>query len=126
MLSDTILTSGAPAVIVENGAGKHVPSYRVEVDLDQMTWGDNMIQVEFQLLMEIAEDAENATRTQRIEAYRQLKEGFHELTAFLDRVATVYRDGMPVASIANVPMHFVKEIMAAIADAKGRQGTPKN
>lgn len=126
MLSDTILTSGAPAVIVENGAGKHVPSYRVEVDLDQMTWGDNMIQVEFQLLMEIAEDAENATRTQRIEAYRQLQKGFHELTAFLDRVATVYRDGMPVASIANVPMHFVKEIMAAISDAKGRQGSPKN
>ena len=126
MFTDLVTPVIEPPVIVENGAGKHVSAYRVEVDLDQMTWGDNMIQVEFQLLMEIAEDVETATRAQRIDAFRQLKEGFAELTAFLDRVTTVYRDGIRVASIAAVPMHFVKEIMATISEAKARQGSPKN
>ena len=56
-----IIVSGEP--VIENGAGKHVPRYRYEIDLDAMTWGDNMLHVEFQLLIDIAEgiDEEGAT-----------------------------------------------------------------
>lgn len=115
-----------PAMLIENGAGKHVPRYRVEIDMEQMTWGDNMIQVKFQLLMETADDLEGSTKAQRIDAYRQLIDGFGELTAFLDRIAIVYRDGVQVSSVAIVPMHFIKEIMASIRKAQADQGNSKN
>jgi len=115
-----------PSVVVENGAGKHVPAYRFEVDMQQMTWGDNMIQVKFQLLIETAGDTEGTTTAQRKEAYRQLMGGFQELTDFLDRVVTVYRDGAIVSSITTVPMHAVREIMDAIRKAQADQGNSKN
>lgn len=113
-------------VVVENGAGKHIPRYQVEVDMEAMTWGDNMIHVKFQLLIEIADGIAEATRAERVQAYRDLLAGFDELTAFLDRVATVRKDGAICPTVRNVPMGFVKEIMDAIGKAKERQGAPKN
>lgn len=129
-MSEAIVTEAPQAIesamTIENGAGKHVPRYRVEVDMEQMTWGDNMIQVKFQLLTETVDDLEGSTKAQRIEAYRQLIEGFGELTSFLDRIATVYRDGVIVPSVVAIPMHAIKDIMASIRKAQTAQGNSKN
>lgn len=140
----------APGAIFDHhGAGKHVPRYRVEVDIENMTWGDNMIHVRFQLMIELAESMDDdprivadpmdtpaeaerkaakrrAKQAERIQALRDLVDGFGELTAFLDRVATVYRDGVRCPTVRDVPQRFVKEIMAAIGRAKADEAATKN
>lgn len=152
MFSESTMIAASPAVqgVVENGAGKHAPHYRVEVDINEMTWGDNMIHVRFQLLIELADNAEaddpklaanpldtpeeaehkalvrRARRSGRIETYKELMAGFGELTAFLDRVAVVYRDGVRCPTVRDVPQRFVREIMAAIGKAKAAEGETKN
>ena len=127
MFSESTTTLPAPVQpVIENGAGKHVPHYRVEVDAENMTWGDNMIHIRFQLLIELASGMGEATPAERVQAYKDLIAGFEELTAFLDRVAEVYRDGVLCPTIRDVPHRFVQEIMAAIGKAKANEAATKN
>lgn len=143
-----IIVSGEP--FIENGSGKHVPHYQVEVDIDEMTWGDSMVHVRFQLLLELVDDvggedpslkikdtdepdvverktkALRVKRAERIQALRDLTGGFDELTAFLNRIAIVRKDGVICQTIKDIPLSFVHEIMEAIAKAKNNQGNSKN
>ncbi len=147
---ETAVQAIEPAMLIENGADKHVPSYRVEVDTDNMTWGDNMIHVRFQLLIELADGVEaddpklkadptdtpeeaerkakirRTKRGERIQAFRDLQDGFGELTAFLDRVAVVWKDGVRCPTVRDVPNRFVKDIMTAIGKAKAAEAETKN
>jgi len=100
--------------------------YTVSVNLRKMTWGDNMVHVRFQLLVEtIGDDADDADPKAKIAALRELMAGFDELTAYLNRVATVTCNGVKVP-MAQVPMDMVTEVMDAISKAQRRQGKPKN
>lgn len=136
--------------IIENCSGKHVPRYQVEVDIDNMTWGDSMVHVRFQLLLDLVDDvggddadtkpdpldtpevaerkakARQSRRAERIQALKDLTAGFDELTAFLDRIATVHKDGALCSTIKDIPLPFVREIMEAIGKAKAAQGNSKN
>jgi hypothetical protein len=101
--------------------------YTVAVDLRKMTWGDNMVHVRFQLLVEtIGDDTEDADPKAKMAALRELLAGFDELTEYLNRVATVTRNGVKINSFNKVPMDMVKEVMDAISKAQRRQGKPKN
>ena len=101
-------------------------NYSVSVDLRKMTWGDNMVHVRFQLLVEtIGDDAEDADPKAKIAALRELMAGFDELTEYLNRVETVTRNGVKIP-FAKVPMDMVTEVMDAISKAQKRQGKPKN
>ena len=100
--------------------------YTVAVDLRKMTWGDNMVHVRFQLLVEtIGDDAEDADPKAKMAALRELMAGFDELTEYLNRVATVTCNGVKLP-FSKVPMDMVKEVMDAISKAQRRQGKPKN
>lgn len=101
-------------------------SYQVDVNLRKMTWGDNMIHVRFQLLTEtIGDTSEDADPKARVAALKELLEGFDDLTAYLNRVATVKRNGKRIA-FTEVPMDFVQEVMGAIAAAQKGNRTAKN
>jgi len=54
-----------------------------------------------------------------------LLEGFDDLTAYLNRVAKVKRNGVRI-HMKEVPMDFVQEVMAAIAAAQKGNRTAKN
>lgn len=101
-------------------------NYSVAVDLRKMTWGDNMVHVRFQLLVEtIGGDDEDADPKAKVAALRELMNGFDELTAYLNRVAMVTRNGVKIPFV-DVPMDMVSEVMDAISKAQRRQGKPKN
>lgn len=101
-------------------------NFTIAVDLRKMTWGDNMVHVRFQLLVEtIGDDAEDADPKAKVAALRELMAGFDELTAYLNRVATVTRNGVKIP-FTQVPMDMVTEVMDAISKAQRRQGEPKN
>jgi len=100
--------------------------YTVAVDLRKMTWGDNMVHVRFQLLVEtIGDDTEDADPKAKMAALRELLAGFDELTEYLNRVALVTCNGVKVP-FNKVPMDMVTEVMDAISKAQKRQGKPKN
>ena len=100
--------------------------YTVAVDLRKMTWGDNMVHVRFQLLVEtIGDDTEDADPKAKMAALRELMAGFDELTEYLNRVATVTCNGVKLP-FSKVPMDMVTEVMDAISKAQRRQGKPKN
>lgn len=101
--------------------------YTVNVKMNKMTWGDQMIHARFQLLIETIGDVddENTNKTQRVAALQELIAGFDELTAFLDRVSRVTCNGERVA-IRDVPMNFIDEVMAAISKARQRKTSAKN
>ena len=101
-------------------------NFTVAVDLRKMTWGDNMVHVRFQLLVEtIGDDTEDADPKAKIAALRELMAGFDELTEYLNRVATVTCNGVKLP-FSKVPMDMVTEVMDAISKAQRRQGKPKN
>jgi len=101
-------------------------SYQVDVNLKRMTWGDNMIHVRFQLLTEtIGDTSDDADPKARMAALKELLEGFDDLTAYLNRVAKVKRNGVRI-HMKEVPMDFVQEVMAAIAAAQKGNRTAKN
>lgn len=101
-------------------------SYQVDVNLRKMTWGDNMIHVRFQLLTEtIGDTSDDADPKARIAAMKELLSGFDELSAYLNRVAKVKRNGQRIY-IKDVPMDFIQEVMAAIAAAQKAGRTAKN
>jgi hypothetical protein len=111
--------------------------YAVTVKMNRMTWGDQMIHARFQLLIETIGDidgdggseADEAAvarkKNERMSALRELIAGFDELTAFLDRVARVTRNGVRVP-MRDVPMEFIEEVMDAIAKARQRKASAKN
>lgn len=111
--------------------------YRFFVNLKRMTWGDNMIQIRFQLLMETVSDLENTdmdkldeterktVRAAKVAAMREVLDGFDEMTAYLDRVARITLNGKFV-SAKNVPMDFIQDVMKAIGEASSRRNNPKN
>lgn len=111
--------------------------YRFFVNLKRMTWGDNMIQIRFQLLMETVSDLENTdmdkldeterktVRAAKVAAMREVLDGFDEMTAYLDRVARITLNGKFV-SAKNVPMDFIQDVMKAIGEANSRRNNPKN
>lgn len=101
--------------------------YEVRVRLRNMTWGDNMVHARFQLLIETIGDidGEDSTDADRVAALRELVTGFEELTAFLERVARVTRNGERIP-IKLVPMDFIKEVMDAISRARQRKASTKN
>lgn len=101
-------------------------SYQVDVNLKRMTWGDNMIHVRFQLLTEtIGDTSDDADPKVRMAALKELLEGFDELTAYLNRVAKVKRNGVRI-DMREVPQAFVPEVMAAIGAAQKSGRTAKN
>lgn len=101
-------------------------SYDVAVNLRKMTWGDNMIHVRFQLLTEtIGDTSDDADPKARMAALKELLAGFDELSAYLNRVARVKRNGQRI-NIKDVPMDFIQEVMAAIAAAQKAGRTAKN
>lgn len=101
-------------------------NFTIAVDLRKMTWGDNMVHVRFQLLVEtIGGDDEDADPKAKVAALRELMNGFDELTEYLNRVATVTCNGVKLP-FSKVPMDMVKEVMDAISKAQRRQGKPKN
>ena len=100
--------------------------YTVSVNLRKMTWGDNMVHVRFQLLTEtIGNESADADPKAKVAALKELIAGFDELTAYLNRVATVTRNGAKI-HFTQVPMDFVTEVMDAISKAQKRQGASKN
>ena len=110
------------------------PVYRVKVNLDNMTWGDQMAHARFQLLIESLEDmpevGENATvkekdaaKAQRVASLTELTGKFEELTGYLARVAKVTRDGKRI-TFRDVPMPFVRDVMEAINAAQGKKKNP--
>lgn len=101
-------------------------SYEVSVNLRKMTWGDNMIHVRFMLLTEtIGDTSDDADPKARMAALKELLEGFDELTAYLNRVAKVKRNGERI-HMRDVPQAFIPEVMAAIAAAQKSGRTAKN
>lgn len=101
-------------------------SYEVSVNLRKMTWGDNMIHVRFQLLTEtIGDTSDDADPKARMAALKELLEGFDDLTAYLNRVAKVKRNGVRI-HMRDVPQAFIPEVMAAIAAAQKSNRTAKN
>lgn len=101
-------------------------SYQVDVNLKRMTWGDNMIHVRFMLLTEtIGDTSDDADPKVRTAALKELLEGFDELTAYLNRVAKVKKNGVRI-HIKDVPQAFISEVMAAIAAAQKSGRTAKN
>ena len=111
--------------------------YRFFVNLKRMTWGDNMIQIRFQLLMETVSDLENTdmdkldeterktVRAAKVAAMREVLDGFDEMTAYLNRVARITLNGKWV-SAKDVPMDFIQDVMKAIGEASSRRNNPKN
>lgn len=101
-------------------------SYQVDVNLKRMTWGDNMIHVRFMLLTEtIGDTSDDADPKARMAALKELLEGFDELTAYLNRVAKVKKNGVRI-HIKDVPQAFIPEVMASIAAAQKSNRTAKN
>lgn len=101
-------------------------SYEVSVNLRKMTWGDNMIHVRFQLLTEaIGDTSDDADPKARMAALKELLEGFDDLTAYLNRVAKVKRNGVRI-HMRDVPQAFIPEVMASIAAAQKSGRTAKN
>ncbi len=101
-------------------------TYEVAVNLKKMTWGDNMIHVRFQLLTEtIGDTSDDADPKVRMAALKELLNGFEELSAYLNRVARVRRNGERI-HISQVPMDFIQEVMAAIAAAQKAGRAAKN
>lgn len=101
-------------------------SYEVSVNLRKMTWGDNMIHVRFQLLTEtIGDTSDDADPKVRMAALKELLEGFDDLTAYLNRVAKVKRNGVRI-HIKDVPQAFIPEVMASIGAAQKSNRTAKN
>lgn len=93
-------------------------AYEVAVNLRKMTWGDNMIHVRFQLLIEtIGDDGDETDPKARMAALKELIAGFDELTAYLNRVAKVTRNGARIP-FTEVPMDFVKDVMEQIQAAQ--------
>jgi hypothetical protein len=112
--------------IVDSNTLEPEDKYTVAVDLRKMTWGDNMVHVRFQLLVEtIGDDTEDADPKAKMAALRELMAGFDELTEYLNRVATVTCNGVKLP-FSKVPMDMVTEVMDAISKAQRRQGKPKN
>lgn len=101
-------------------------SYQVDVNLKRMTWGDNMIHVRFMLLTEtIGDTSDDADPKARMAALKELLEGFDELTAYLNRVAKVKKNGVRI-HIKDVPQAFIPDVMASIAAAQKSNRTAKN
>jgi hypothetical protein len=101
-------------------------SYEVSVNLRKMTWGHNMIHVRFQLLTEtIGDTSDDADPKVRMAALKELLEGFDDLTAYLNRVAKVKRNGVRI-HIKDVPQAFIPEVMASIGAAQKSNRTAKN
>lgn len=101
-------------------------TYEVSVNLRKMTWGDNMIHVRFQLLTEtIGDTSDDADPKARMAALKELLEGFDDLTAYLNRVAKVKRNGVRI-HMNDVPQAFIPEVMASIAAAQKSGRTAKN
>lgn len=101
-------------------------SYQVDVNLKRMTWGDNMIHVRFMLLTEtIGDTSDDADPKARMAALKEVLEGFDELTAYLNRVAKVKKNGVRI-DIREVPQAFIPEVMASIAAAQKSNRTAKN
>ena len=101
-------------------------SYQVDVNLRKMTWGDNMIHVRLMLITEaIGGTSADADPKARMAALKELLEGFDDLTAYLNRVAKVRRNGMRI-HIKDVPMDFIQDVMAAIGAAQKSNRTAKN
>jgi len=101
-------------------------SYQVDVNLKRMTWGDNMIHVRFQLLTEtIGDTSDDADPKARMAALKELLEGFDDLTAYLNRVAKVKRNGVRI-HMNDVPQAFIPDVMASIAAAQKSNRTAKN
>ena len=112
--------------IVDSTTLEPEDKFTVAVDLRKMTWGDNMVHVRFQLLVEtIGDDAEDADPKAKMAALRELMAGFDELTEYLNRVATVTFNGVKLP-FSKVPMDMVSEVMDAISKAHRRQGKTKN
>ena len=125
-LIPTVLEPVLNGEIVDSNTLEPEDKYTVAVDLRKMTWGDNMVHVRFQLLVEtIGDDAEDADPKAKMAALRELMAGFDELTEYLNRVATVTCNGVKLP-FSKVPMDMVKEVMDAISKAQRRQGKPKN
>lgn len=111
---------------IDDEAEESNDSYEVSVNLRKMTWGDNMIHVRFQLLTEtIGDNSDDTDPKVRMAALKELLEGFDDLTAYLNRVAKVKRNGVRI-HIKDVPMDFIQEVMAAIAAAQKGNRTAKN
>ena len=101
-------------------------TYEVSVNLRKMTWGDNMIHVRFQLLTEtIGDTSDDADPKARMAALKELLEGFDDLTAYLNRVAKVKRNGVRI-HMNDVPQAFIPDVMASIAAAQKSNRTAKN
>lgn len=101
-------------------------TYEVSVNLRKMTWGDNMIHVRFQLLTEtIGDTSDDADPKARMAALKELLEGFDDLTAYLNRVAKVKRNGVRI-HMNDVPQAFIPDVMASIAAAQKSGRTAKN
>jgi len=125
------------ALIGEVLADESQEDYRFFVNLKRMTWGDNMIQIRFQLLMETVSDLDSTdmdkldeverktVRAAKVAAMREVLDGFDEMTAYLDRVARITLNGKFV-SAKNVPMDFIQDVMKAIGEASSRRNNPKN
>ena len=104
--------------------------YQVTTRLNKMTWGDQMIHARFQLLIETIGDLdsdsdeadEDARKIARIAALKELVAGFDELTRFLDRVAKVTRNGIPIP-MKDVPQDFITDVMTAISKQRGRRAS---
>ena len=125
-LIPTVLEPVLNGEIVDSNTLEPEDKYTVAVDLRKMTWGDNMVHVRFQLLVEtIGDDAEDADPKAKMAALRELMAGFDELTEYLNRVATVTCNGVKLP-FSKVPMDMVTEVMDAISKAQRRQGKPKN
>ncbi len=104
--------------------------FQVTTRLNKMTWGDQMIHARFQLLIETIGDLdsdsdeadEDARKIARIAALKELVAGFDELTRFLDRVAKVTRNGIPIP-MKDVPQDFITDVMTAISKQRGRRAS---
>jgi hypothetical protein len=101
--------------------------YKTYPNLSRQTWGDQMIQARFQLLTETISDVdgENSTPEQRRAALQDLVDGFDELTAYLNRVVRVTRNGRRI-DMREVPMDYIEELMQTIANARARRTASKN
>ena len=117
---------GGEIVPIDDEDEESNDTYEVSVNLRKMTWGDNMIHVRFQLLTEtIGDTSDDADPKARMAALKELLEGFDDLTAYLNRVAKVKRNGVRI-DIRDVPQAFIPEVMASIAAAQKSNRTAKN
>lgn len=115
----------AEPLIGEIDTDEPVDHYQVSADISKMTWNDQIIFARFQLLMETSQDTENTDRAVRIAALRDLIAGHEELTAFLNRVAIIKRNGQRIA-FGQAPMDHAMEAIRVIGAARNARNAAKN